>query len=105
MSNSKAFVLATSGNSNNFTVSYPNIIKKDLQDNFQSSFNMVEDNVVAVRLSDDLFQDGEYFILFDFSLSFTLNRVAPSLLSDIYNVDLGEISSRILLNTVYVVQS
>lgn len=104
MNNTKIFLLETDSDSDNFTIRYPNILQKDLESNFNTSFNMIIDDVVPIKLSNDLFQDGEYLILFDFFFTITANRVAPTLLNEMDGFYLSSFDSKILFDVDYTIQ-
>lgn len=105
MINKKTFSLEAYNVPSSFIIQYPTILQKDLESKFNSSFNMIADDVVAVRLSDDLFQDGEYFVLFDFFFTFTPNRVVPTLLEDMDSLSLSNFDSEMLLDVDYTIQT
>lgn len=105
MNNTKTFSLEPHNIPSNFIIQYPDILQKKLESKFNSSFDMIADDVVAIRLSNDLFQDGEYFILFDFFFTFTLNRVAPTLLENMDSLSLSNFDSKMLLDVDYTIQT
>jgi len=80
-------------------------IIKDLESKFSSSFDMIVNDLVAIKLSNNLFQDGEYFILFDFFFTFTMNRVAPTLLNEMDSFYLNNFDAKTLFEVDYTIKT
>lgn len=88
------------------TVQYPDDVESDLEMSGQSSsFNMILDDVNAIRTGSEVLEDGEYMELMDFFFSTTLYIVTPTLLSDMDDNTLGTYDGETLFDVGYTKQT